>query len=153
MELQSPSELTTLYETDYYRWLEATVMLLKTKDFQQLDLPHLIEEIEGLAGRERRELKSRLTTLFEHALKRKYVNSPYDYQGWVSTILREQIYLKNILIDSPSLRRYLETIIEDCYADALKIVQKSPDYQQYTFPASCPFPRETERLLDDTFWE
>jgi putative acetyltransferase len=46
-------------------WLEETIAKLKADDFQNLDIENLIEELEGLAGRDRRELESRLNRLIE----------------------------------------------------------------------------------------
>ncbi|MFN5399679.1 MAG: DUF29 family protein [Pseudanabaena sp.] len=61
---------TTLCDHDLNLWLEEAIAKLKAGDFQNLDVKSLIEELEGLAGRDRRELKRRLTTLIEHILKR-----------------------------------------------------------------------------------
>jgi hypothetical protein len=46
---------------------------LYDRDFYNLDVENLVEELEGLAGRDKRELKNRLRTLLEHLLKRLYV--------------------------------------------------------------------------------
>lgn len=46
----------TLYETDYYLWLKNTANLLREKNLAELDLPHLIEEIEDMGKREKRSL-------------------------------------------------------------------------------------------------
>ncbi len=149
----SQLSLAELYETDFNLWLEKTIQLLETRQFQHLDLGHLIEEIEGLGKRDKRELQSRLTTLFEHALKRTYVISPRDYRSWEETIVREQRELYILLKNSPSLKRFWEEIIRDCYEDALKFLKKLPDYRNHPFPESCPFPTEPEQLLNKSFWE
>jgi hypothetical protein len=83
--LPKPSK-TSLYDRDLNLWLEAAIAQLKAGDFHNLDVENLVEELEGLAGRDRRELENRLTTLLEHLLKRCYVKSEYDYAGWVRTI-------------------------------------------------------------------
>ncbi len=54
-----------LYDRDFLVWIEKTVEELKTQNFAALDLEHLIDEVESLGKREKRELKSRLITLFE----------------------------------------------------------------------------------------
>ncbi len=149
----SQLSLAKLYETDFNLWLEQTIQLLKTKQFQHLDLAHLIEELEGLGKRDKRELQSRLTTLFEHALKRKYVISPGDYRSWEETIVREQRELYILLKNSPSLKRFWEEIIRDCYEDALKFLKKLPDYRNNPFPETCPFPTDPDQLLNQSFWE
>ena len=38
----------SLYERDFLRWTTDTVTKLKAKNFEQLDLQNLIEEIEDL---------------------------------------------------------------------------------------------------------
>ena len=72
----------SLYEKDILLWVEETVNQLKAKNFEQLDLEHLIEEVEALGISQKRELLSRLVVLLEHLLKRLYVDLPYDYNGW-----------------------------------------------------------------------
>ena len=62
---QTIAQKTTLYDRDLNLWLEEAIAKLKVGDFQNLDVENLIEELEGLAGRDRRELKKRLTTLIE----------------------------------------------------------------------------------------
>ena len=64
---QTLAPQTTLYERDLNLWLENAIAQLKSGDLQNLDIENLIEELEGLAGRDKRELKSRLTTLLEHS--------------------------------------------------------------------------------------
>jgi len=49
-----------LYDRDFVAWCEDTVTKLKARDINGLDFENLIEEIQGLANRDRRELESRL---------------------------------------------------------------------------------------------
>jgi hypothetical protein len=39
---------------DYYLWLKNTANLLREKNLAELDIPHLIEEIEDMGKREKR---------------------------------------------------------------------------------------------------
>ena len=71
-----------LYDSDFALWIEATVDQLKARNIQDLDWDNLIEEIESLGKRDKRELENRLITLFEHGLKRRYVPLPECYRGW-----------------------------------------------------------------------
>ena len=68
----------SLYETDFLLWTEETIAKLKARDFDHVDLENLIEEIESLGKSDKKEIKSRLTTLLAHLLKRIYVNMPQD---------------------------------------------------------------------------
>nr|WP_250121589.1 DUF29 family protein [Chroococcidiopsis sp. CCMEE 29] len=40
--------MTSIYEQDYYLWLEKTARLLRDGRLSELDIPNLIEEIEDL---------------------------------------------------------------------------------------------------------
>ena len=96
---------------------------LKAKNIEDLDWENLIEEVQSLAKRDKRELQSRLTTLFEHALKRRYIPLSDCYRGWEATISRTQQELNQILKDSPSLGNYLMQVMDECYQKALKNMQ------------------------------
>jgi hypothetical protein len=63
----------------------------------------LIEEIEGLAGRDRRELKNLIRVLLAHLLKRIYVKSPDNYRGWEIMIREQRQQLRDLLEQSPGL--------------------------------------------------
>ena len=70
-------------------------------------MENLIEELAGLAGRDRREMESQLTRLIEHVLKRCYVNLPQYYRGWELTIIEQRNEIKKIIKQSPSLKRHI----------------------------------------------
>ena len=59
----------SLYDTDYNLWIEETVKKLQAKNFDNLDLENLIQEVSDLSSREKRKLKNLLIKLFEHILK------------------------------------------------------------------------------------
>ncbi len=69
---QIAAQKTLLYEQDLNLWLEQAIAQLKSGQLKELDIENLIEELEGLAARDRREFKSRLANLIEHLLKRCY---------------------------------------------------------------------------------
>ena len=54
---------------------------------QDLDWTHLVEELEDLSKRQRRELLNRLRVLLMHLLKWQYQSTelPYRGQSWLST--------------------------------------------------------------------
>ena len=61
-----------LYETDYYAWVNQQLELLRSGQFQKTDMPNLLDEIEDMSKKVRRELESRLEVLFMHLLKWQY---------------------------------------------------------------------------------
>lgn len=153
--ITSKTNLTNLYDSDLNLWLENTIAQLKLGDLDNLDLENLIEELEGLAGRDKRELKQRLTTLLEHLLKRCYVNSEYDYAGWVRTIDRTRFAIRDILKQSPSLKNYVNTseLFQDAFDDALRLLKRNPDYKSINFPEVWQFSSDIDAILNIDFWD
>lgn len=74
----------SLYDTDYHCWLSQTVAQLREKNFGNLDLDNLIEELESLGRSEKHALSSYLMRLCEHLLQIKYWESEREMclRGW-----------------------------------------------------------------------
>jgi len=140
-----------LYQQDLNLWFEETLDCLRSGDLQRLDIDALVEEIEGLAGRDHREIKSFLKLIFIHALKLCCVNSPNTYNHWISEIEAFQCQLSETLEQSPSLKRFCSDSIAEAYTKALVKVRMS--YPNETFPKDNPFPVDLDLLLDSPFWE
>ena len=58
----------SLYNKDFYAWTIETIHSLKIKAFDQLDIEHLTEELEGMSAKQRQELRNRLAILLMHLL-------------------------------------------------------------------------------------
>jgi Domain of unknown function DUF29 len=109
---------TTLYDADFVQWSDRTAQLLREQRFADLDLEHLIEEIEDLGNRHRDALESQLTRLLMHLLK--YEFQPEQRSGsWLGSIKESRKQIKRLFRKYPSLKVYLEQCWEDCYADAI----------------------------------
>jgi hypothetical protein len=141
----------SLYEEDFLLWTEDMVATLKARDFENLDLENLIEEVDSLGRSDRKELFNRLVTIFEHLLKRLYVQSENDYNGWERTVRTQRAKLQFLLKSSPSLKSKWEEYVEDAWKSTLKIVRK--EYKNYSFPDRWPYESDVESMLDRDFWE
>lgn len=141
----------SLYDQDYLLWIEDIVNKLRNRDIDGLDFDNLIEEIDSLGRSDKRELESRLAELLEHILKRKYVNMPDCYRGWIESINKQRIRIRKLLKDSPSLKPYFSAVFDEVYADTLKIVSIS--YPQCEFPDQWPFSCDIDAMLNVDFWE
>ncbi|MBW4613180.1 MAG: DUF29 domain-containing protein [Desmonostoc vinosum HA7617-LM4] len=140
----------TLYKQDLVAWFDDTVAKLKERRFDEIDIDSLVEEIEGLAGRDKRELESRLEVLLCHVLKRIYVESPNDYRGWELTIREQRRRIQRLLKQSPSLRNHLNQNFSEIWQNALSDTRE--DYPQSQFPDAWMFSTEIDDLLSEKYW-
>ncbi|MBM0743910.1 DUF29 domain-containing protein [Phormidium sp. CLA17] len=145
-QLKSPSK----YHQDFVAWCEDTVAKLKDRDIEGLDFEALIEEIESLGLRDKRELESRLRVLLAHILKRSYIQNSYDYRGWQNTIAEQRGELELLLKQSPSLKNYFVEVFEDSWRHALKRVRQ--DYPMVQFPDEWQFNQDLNAVLTEDFW-
>jgi len=95
------------YDSDFAQWTSEQAELLRTGQFDQLDVDHIIEELVGVSGRDRREMINRLETMFEHMLKRDMFPSDDALRGWNVTVSRNASKIVRILESSPSLLQVL----------------------------------------------
>ena len=51
------------YNTDFYGWIQQQTNLLRSRQFDSLDLENIAEELESLGRSERRALLSQITRL------------------------------------------------------------------------------------------
>ncbi len=145
------AKVKNLYNQDFALWIEATVKQLKSGDLSQVDLENLIEEVESLGKSQRKAVDNFLTRLLEHLLKRCYVVLPDCYRGWEIEIRNFRNDLKKEFKYSPSLKRFMIEILEECYREALEAVKE--DYPDSNFPDVCPFAEDIDGLLNHKFWE
>jgi len=110
----------TLYDHDYYLWLNTTINQLQTGKFSHVDLDNLVEELEDMGRSQKRSVKSLSIQIFVHLLKLTYWDSARErnighWQGEIRTFRRE---LRGLINDSPSLHPYFLGILQDCYTEA-----------------------------------
>jgi hypothetical protein len=128
---------TTLYDQDFYAWTQRQIELLQARQWNQVDVENLIEELDSLGKQQRQELRNRLGGLLGHLLRR------YQPEGqscsWTGTIREQRRRIKEHLADNPSLRPYLSEAIERGYQDGLDLMEKETSLNPKHLPQSCPF--------------
>jgi hypothetical protein len=124
----------TLYKADFVQWSDHTAQLLREHRFSDLDLDHLIEEIEDLGNRHRDALESQLTRLLMHMLKWQFQPSHRSF-SWNVSIKEAHKQIKRLCRRYPSLRNYLEQCVPECYDDAVEDATDETGLPPSTFPA------------------
>lgn len=100
-----------LYETDFYAWTQEQAKLLSEHQWNQLDLPNLIEEIESLGKQQRQELRNRLSILIGHLLKWEYQPDRRS-RSWLATLRIQRREVQNLLKENPSLQLDLQEALQ-----------------------------------------
>jgi lipocalin len=117
-----------------------------------VDLENLIEEIEALGKSDKKEIRSRLTTLLAHLLKRIYVDMPDCFNGWENTIIEQRTEIEYALVDSPSLKSLWNATFDIAFSKALSNVRKEYGKKGYQFPDTWQFDRDIDTMLNTDFW-
>jgi hypothetical protein len=131
----------SLYDRDYCLWLEQAVGQLQNRQFEGLDLKNLIEELESMGRREKDAIESNLQIVLMHLLKYRYQPEKRS-RSWLSSIYEHRRRLGKAFRHSPSLKRYLAEVFDECYQDARKIASLETGLPLETFPKQSPFSQE-----------
>ena len=93
------------YLADFNSWIDQTAHLLRERRWHEIDVEHLIEEVEDLGKSERRGIASQLTRLLLHILKWQYQPQRRS-DSWLDSITDARTQIELAIEDSPSLRNY-----------------------------------------------
>lgn len=139
----------TLYEQDFYTWSQCQATLLAQKQFDQLDLSHLVEEVQDLGNRHYDQLESRLIQLIAHLLKWQ-VQHWKQSNSWRATIRVQRTSIAKLLKRNPGLKsRLIEARIE-AWEEARDLAIAETDLPDEQFPEDCPF--TVAEILSPDFW-
>lgn len=127
-----------MYDSDFFGWTRQQAELLKAGKLSDLDTEHLIEEIEAMGRRERRELTQRFEVLLTHLLKWRY-QSEFRGRSWRLTIIEQRRRISKLLAANPSLKPEMESCFLDAYDDARFDAMKETGLALNTFPEQSPF--------------
>lgn len=149
-DLKLPARMDRMpgVDTDFAVWAERQIGLLRGRNFQELDLEHLIEELESLVANDRRELRSRLVILLIHLLKCRF-QAARKSRCWLSTIAEQRDQLAGLFEKSPSLKPFVPEVLADCYARAVRRAAIETGLPIAAFPLANPF--SPAEVLDDDF--
>ncbi|MFM7439705.1 MAG: DUF29 domain-containing protein [Snowella sp.] len=144
------NNIKSLYEQDYFLWLEETYKMLENDQIKELDFLHLKEEIFSLGNEQRRKVDSYLRQLLIHLLLYQYWDSEKDRcaKGWQNEIDNFRFELE-LLLRSRTLYNYFLQEIEEIYVKARRQAIKKSELPSNLFPESCPF--SADALLDPEF--
>jgi len=138
--------MSETHTRDFNLWIEQTAQLLRSHRWDEIDLEHLIEEVEGLGKSERRAITSQLTRLLLHLLKWQYQPQRRS-DSWLDSITDSRTQIELAILDSPSLKSYPTEQLQESYQRARRQAAKQTEMLISTFPEECPY--SLELVLDE----
>ena len=142
---------TDLYREDFHLWTQRQAQLLRQRRFTDVDLEHLIEEIEDLGSSQRSAVESHVINILWHLLKLQFSPAVPPRHGWEITVEAQRIGLKRRL--TASLRNHVAAELQQLYADARRLAVR--DLRQDSVPADrlpldCPY--MLDQILDSDWF-
>lgn len=151
------NNLHELYGKDYTAWANQMAELIKAGKFAELDIEHLLEELQSMGASEQRELESRLRVLLAHLLKwqfqyRQLAERWKEFKGdsWRNTIITQRTELRILLKKHPGVKKFLPDAVTEAYQDARELAAAETSLPMQTFPPACPYSQE--QILDREFY-
>lgn len=139
----------SLYETDFYGWIQKQASLLQRREWHQVDVPNLIEELESLGKQQRQELRNRLSILIGHLLKWEYQPQNRS-RSWLATIRIQRRDTLRLLKDNPSLKSDFDAALLDASENARDLAIGETDLPEKIFPQTCSY--TAVEILDNGFF-
>jgi hypothetical protein len=137
------------YDEDFYSWALAQAALLRARRFDELDLSKLAEQVEDLARREAKELRSRYAVLLQHLLKWQ-IQPEHRSWSWAGSIARERGEIDDHLADNPGLKSQRQPLFERAYRLGVRGAVADTNLPIQRFPSTCPF--TLDQATDESFW-
>ena len=142
-------DVSNAYEIDYAGWIWDQVALLRKGARDELDLPHIAEELGDLGKREKRGFQSHLSNLILHLLKWRFQPQRRG-RSWRDSIDEARDRLYETLGESTSLKTIWSEAIRNEYPRARKRASRETGLDVAVFPETCPYTKE--QLADPEFY-
>jgi len=94
------------YDQDIVAWATEQARLIRSGQFDQLDVEHIADEIEDVGKSEQRELASRMAVLITHLLKWQYQTGSRS-ASWSGSIREQRKRIALAIKATPSLKASL----------------------------------------------
>lgn len=102
------------YHSDFAAWADEQARALRSHRSggnEPVDWEHLIEEVEGLAASDRRELRNRLRVAMVHLLKLRFGVDPGPLAGWRETVVEQRRAIETLLDENASMRKTVGALV------------------------------------------
>jgi hypothetical protein len=127
-----------LYDPDFADWAVQNAALLRAGLVAEAALEHIAEEIEDMAGRDRRAVRNRLARLIEYLLNWQF--QPVRRRTrWRKTIIKQRFQIRQLLDENLSFRRELAGWMSEVYEHSVRLASLDTGLERGSFPETCPY--------------
>lgn len=130
--------VAALYDTDLYAWANTNAELLRQGRYEQIDVGHLIEEIEDMGKSEFRAFESHLQNVLMHLLKWQF-QAIKRTASWQQSIKNGRRAAAKLIRDNPSFMPKAQSVLNEEYASACDDAIFETGLPASTFPAVCAY--------------
>ena len=141
-------ERQSLYDRDFYLWVEQQAALLREGRLDELDVTNLLEEIESLGRKDKKAIQSNLVMVLTHLLKYQFQPDQRS-SGWRGSIVEHRRRLRYDFKESPRLRAHASEVVTEAYEDAREQASAESGLPPRAFPKSSPY--TLEQTLDPDY--
>jgi hypothetical protein len=132
----------SLYDADFYAWIEEQAARLRARQFETLDLDHLIEEVEALGRAEKSGVLNNASVIIEHLLKLQHSPAQEPRNAWRASVREHRRRLRRDL--TPRLRQILGEELPALYEEirddtAALLRDHGEDAAAAALPTACPY--------------
>jgi hypothetical protein len=116
------------YYSDFAAWADEQARALRAHRSggnEPIDWEHLIEEVEGLAASDRRELRNRLRVTMVHLLKLRFGADPGPRAGWRETVVEQRRAIETLLDENTSMRKTVGSLVATLSARARQDAERA----------------------------
>ena len=150
MATKAETRASDLYKEDYYVWAERQAALLRLRRFEELDLEHLVEEVEDLAALPKSSVYNNARVVIEHLLKLQHSPAREPRRLWEASVFEHRSRIEFDL--TPRLRQLLQADLARVYGIARRnaaaaLSRHSEHASADSLPAECPY--SLEQILGD----
>lgn len=141
--------MSAAYEVDVIEWSKAQAAMLRSGQFDSLDIEYIAEEIEDVGKAEQREFCKRIVALFVHLL-RWQIQTAHRNMGWEISIKTQRQLINGQLECTPSLAALLDDVKWLKVAWSKAVAQAVADTGLDLFLEDCPWTKE--QIIRDYFY-
>ena len=145
-----PPVQSNLYDKDFYAWTQQTAQLLKSHQFDRVDLDHLIEEVEDMGKAQLSAFRSGLRNLLIHLLKLQFSPSHDPRNGWIEEVANFRDAVQESLEDNPGFKSKTGEVFADAWKRARNLAKQHLAVDGIRdIPETCPY--TYEQAMDQDF--